>query len=463
MKHRSRLGIVALATGLIVACSTAPNHAVRGGTLGEAEREHEEGPGNEPRKRFTGISQVGTVQVGGPAVPSPRTPGADVERLMSDYDDWEPAVAADPSGPYVYQFTTRYNRRAKVVYRVSADSGATWGPIRRISQVGRDLWDPQVAVAGDGTVFAMWLELPQWNTKLARSFDHGETWTEPVEVGSELPWTDHGWLVVSNDGQHVYVGINGGSSYVAASHDGGQTFGPVVLTESGDQDWLHQGGVVMADGTALVASTEYYQGYAGATNVHVLRSTNGGTSWDTIWVDRSDAAPACAWAPGCYRGFLAPSTGLAMDPAGTLMLAYNTGHTPRGAQQMLVRTSLDGVSWSEPVNVGQDSALVNNAFPVVVAGVNAGDFAVVWMADSGAESDWNVWMRRTHDSGATWGPFLRLSNRDDGARYKSPKGFTFPYGDYMSASADGEGRVHAIWGAGHNYNGPGGTWYTRAW
>ena len=40
---------------------------------------------------------------------SPHTAGFDSERLWSGYNDWEPAVAADPSSTYVYQLTTRYD------------------------------------------------------------------------------------------------------------------------------------------------------------------------------------------------------------------------------------------------------------------------------------------------------------------------------------------------------------------
>ena len=53
------------------------------------------------------------------------------------------------------------------------------------------------------------------------------------------------------------------------------------------------------------------------------------------------------------------------------------------------------------------------------------------------------------------------STRGSGADYQSAKGYAFPYGDYMNATADGAGRVHAIWGAGASFDGPGGTWYAR--
>ena len=61
-------------------------------------------------------------------------------------------------------------------------------------------------------------------SKLVKSSDHGATWTAPVVIAPGLRWTDHPWLVVSPDGQDVYVGLNKDDSYIVTSHDGGQSF-----------------------------------------------------------------------------------------------------------------------------------------------------------------------------------------------------------------------------------------------
>lgn len=457
---RRRNGGALLGLALLGACASDAGSA--GGEGRGAERR--EGEESGPRKRGSGISQLGTVVPGGPAVPSALSSGVDEERLWSAHDDWEPAVAADRSSPFVYQMTNRYlSARGKVFFRASSDGGETWGADVRIA-TSREQYDPQLAVADDGTVFAMWLELPRWRTKLVRSTDHGRSWTAPVSVGDSLPWTDHGWLSISGDGRDVYVAINAGSSYVVASHDSGASFGPPVLTEGGAQDWLHAGAGVAPDGTAYFGATEYFDAYAGGTNVHVLRSVDGGLSWQTTLVDKSEAAPECRWAPGCYQGFLAPTTGLAVDAAGTVVLAYNAGRVPEEPQQIWVRTSSDGVAWSEALLLSHSVKDANNAFPTVVAGPGVGDFSVVWQGDrNGDTSAWNTWLRRTRDAGRTWDGIVRLSTREDGAPYKGQKGYRFPYGDYTNAASDADGRLHVIWGSGTSYNGPGGTWFTRAW
>jgi hypothetical protein len=460
------LGLGVLGT-LALGCASGegPGRRARNGPAQEerfrGKSEHGQ-PDEEELKRGTGISQVGRVVAGGPVLPSTVSPGVDQERLWSESDDWEPIIAADRSSDHVYQMTTRLDaRRSRVMFRASSDGGVTWGPDQLIWDAARQQYDPQLAVSGDGTVFACWLEVPRWETLVARSFDHGATWTAPVVVENNVAWTDHPWLTVSDDGQDVYVAFNMEDSFVVSSHDGGVTFERPVLTHESEHIWYHTGGAVAPDGTVYFAGAEYSQFYNGRIRVSVLRSTDRGASFQKTVLDRSEAAPPCEYSAGCYWGFLGPCTGLAIDSAGTVMVAYNAGRELGGPQQIYVRTSANGVAWRPAKQISFDNEAANNAFPVVVSGPAPGDFSVVWQGDrTGNTSAWNTWMRRTFDGGVTWEPEVQLSTRPDGAPYKTSKGYAFPYGDYMSAACDGRGRVHALWGAAESYNGPGGTWYT---
>ena len=91
--------------------------------------------GGEAEKTVgSGRSFVGQVELAAQPRPSPRHPSFAAARLWSGEDDWEPAVAADPSSRYVYQLTTRYSGPAAcgncalpaIVFRHSADGGATF-------------------------------------------------------------------------------------------------------------------------------------------------------------------------------------------------------------------------------------------------------------------------------------------------------------------------------------------------
>jgi hypothetical protein len=190
-----------------------------------------------------------------------------------------------------------------------------------------------------------------------------------------------------------------------------------------------------------------------------------GTTWTTTLVDTSRQMPACAWSPGCTLGFFGPSAALAIDKAGTIMIAYNANVDPAGAgqpQKMWVRTSTDGVNWSPRTEISNGSSTVNNGFPALAAGPTAGDFRFAWQADlNGGGTPWNTWYRRTADGGRTWSTPVRLSDLGTGAPYKDTSGYKFPYGDYFEMAVDPSGMAYIIWSEGTSYDGPGGSWYTR--
>lgn len=389
-------------------------------------------------------------------------------------NDWEPFTAADPGSSWVYQVTTRFQPpRSFIVFRASDDGGETWGPDQFLGEEP-SLYDPFVAVASEtGCVFAGWLfPFGTWKTYVSSSCDHGETWSTPVNVSD---WSsDHGWLIVSADGQDVYVGFNGTApgnpedmwqAAVVASHDGGATFGEeTVFGDGGPLYWFQTGGAVAPDGTVYFAAMEYSHDYTGPSNVAVWRSIDGGATFDISVVDVVQEPPPCAWAPGCEYGFLAAQAAVAVGVDGSLLVLSQASSEPQGHQAMVARSSPGGDAWdqwSAPVVLGDGT--VDNAFPTAVAGPAPGDFRVAWQANAADPTDWNTWYQRTADGGTTWlDGNVRLSDPAASAPYRDEEGYRFPYGDYIAISVDDAGLDHVIWGEGGSYNGPGGTWYTRA-
>ncbi|GAB4146247.1 MAG: hypothetical protein Fur0021_04190 [Candidatus Promineifilaceae bacterium] len=411
-----------------------------------------------------------------PAEPAQRQPdGFDLERRWSGHDDWEPAIAVDPNSGVIYQMTTRYNGPQPcpdcplpaLIFRRSLDGGATWEPDQFLAQSWRSQNDPQVAVDQNGVVHVAWLHDYIPGVTYQQSSDGGQSWSAPILIAlqDDQPpqWSDKPVLIISPDGMDVYVAFNARASYVAASHDGGQSFAPPVRTSSVLRYWFHSGGAVAADGTVYVAAASFTSDYTGNSRLYVLRSTDGGISWAQKLVDVSAEMPPCDWAEGCYLGFFGPSMGLAVDSAGTVLIAYHAGSIASAPQQLYIRTSTDGgLTWSDRQQISSEDTAVNNAFPAVAAGPLPGDFRVVWQDDRiRSLTGWNTWYRRTTDGGQTWSLPVRLSNRPFGAPYKDWAGYTFPYGDYLELEVGSDGLNYVIWGAGGSYTGPGGTWYTR--
>jgi BNR repeat-like domain len=415
----------------------------------------------EPDKQWSGVSFAARTRVD-PYPAASTESGFDAERVWSGEDDWEPFLAVDPGGAFVYQLTTRYVApKYRIVVRRSSDGGATWEPDRLIHDSGIAQADPSATVAGDGTVFAVWLE--RWDTVLSRSEDHGDSWSEPVALNVGLHWSDYPSIAVSQDGADVYVAFNRSDSFVVASHDGGRTFSPPVQTNEDSRYWFQGAGAVGPNGEVFFGATGVRPSYRGRVAIVVLRSLDGGASWQTLELDTSEETPTCEWAAGCYQGFLSPVAQVAADLEGALLAVYNAGEATGSAQRIWARRSTDGgESWSHRRRLSRRSPKAHNAFSRVAAGPTAGDFRVIWQGTSGRRTDdWNTFYRRSEDGGASWGRRQRLSDQAAGAPYKRRRGYAFPYGDYLALAVDGTGENHVIWGEGASHNGPGGSWYTR--
>ena len=435
--------------------------------------------GDNKKKTSTGRSFMEQTTVAAAPAPAAAAPGWESERVASGQDDWEPAVAVDPiNSNYVYQLVTRYTgpkpcgncKMPAIVLRRSTDGGATWLPDQFLAITGRSQYDPQIEVATTGHVFAVWLDAFTPGVTFTKSLDRGATWSTGISwagKGKKPQWNDKPWLVISKDGQHVYIGFNSSDSYVVSSHDFGASFSSPVKTNTDTRYWFHSGGAVTPSNpmVAYFATSNFSNGqsYAGDAYVEVLKTTNGGTSWTSTRVDTSREVPPCGWAAGCQTGFLGSTAAMAIDSAGKLMIAYHVNDTPSVPEQMYVRTSTDGVTWSARQKVSVASATVHNAFPGLVAHpTTAGDFHLTWQDDRvRSQTGWNTWYRRSSDGGSTWSPDVRLSDLATGAPYKTVDGYAFPYGDYHELAVDSGGKNHVIWGEGASYSGPGGVWYTR--
>jgi hypothetical protein len=399
---------------------------------------------------------------------APAAAGFANEALWSSSDDWEPNVATDPSSSYVYEVTTRYANKFCangqghcMAFRSSANGGATWSGDSLMCPCKAAQNDPVMKVATDGTIYDV--HMNGYAVVFQKSADHGQTWSTPVDFKalSGLSFTDKPWIAISPSGQDVYVAFNSTDSYVSVSHNYGASFSAPVKTNSDALYWFAEGGAVAPNGNVYFSESaeQNSKSPTGPIKLAVVSSTNGGASWTTTFIDTSQQQPACT-VRSCPADFFGAQAALAVDTAGTVMVAYAKSTTAAGPMSLYEVTSTNGVNWSAPVALGSGGATVGADFPALAAGPTAGDFRVAWMDDRNGAGAFNVWYRSTANSGGTWGSQVRLSNLGSGAPYKTAAGFAFTYGDYFSMAVSSTGTSYVIWGEGPGYAGPGGTWST---
>jgi hypothetical protein len=402
------------------------------------------------------------------------TPGWVGERLADrKADDWEPAIATDPSEPWVYVAITRFGSPScakgkcpdpAIVVRASADGGKTWGDdvyVCECLRVGSQ-FDPLLEVVpSTGDLYAAWMN--DWDIVFSTSSDHGATWSTPVPIYGQVSWGDKPAMAVSDDGQEVYISFNGptgGDVYVAVSQDGGETWSQVQVTD-GDRYYFAYQGVVAPDGRVTFAEmSETYTGPGGASEgpvyVHAISSDDDGETWTDAVLDQVELGVPCT-SEWCYADFYDGHTALAADRHGDLVLLYDGAKRVEGPRRIWGRSSTDGgVTWSDRVALSPRGA--NAGFPAASGG-GVGR-ARVWFMDQ-RTGRWNVWYRATKDLGATWSDALRISDAISGTAYKDADGFLEAYGDYGEIGVTSAGKTVAVWAESISYRGPGGVWFNR--
>ena len=394
-------------------------------------------------------------------------------------DDWEPAVATDPSAPNVYILTTRYGDRACaphcptpfIAMMISRNNGATWSQQRPLCEClrAKAQYDPIIEVVRNtGHVYSVFLNWDRHNgfsTVFSKSTDRGQTWSEPVHVYGQVSWTDKPVLTTSPSGKDIYVSWNGpqgGDLYVGQSHDFGETWTQQKLSNDKRYYYAYDGRV-LGDGAVVFSESSIV--YSGLTNVsgevwhHAVISRNKGATWQNTVVAKVPTAEPCV-ADGCGPDFYAGQTSVVADAPGHLVFAYEGPTVSGGPQRVYIsRSSDNGRTWSAgtPVSVNGEHATGPR-----LASSGGGNVRLWFMQTAGGDHDaWNVFYRTSSNGGGTWSSPVRISDHPGGAaEYVNADGsFHEIYGDYGEIDITNTGKTVAVWGEGFSWTGPGNTWF----
>ncbi len=326
-------------------------------------------------------------------------------------------------------------------------------------------------MGADGAVFVSYIALggtkekPIGLLEVARSTDGGETFT--VTTAADEFVSDKPELAISPDGRDVYLFYESRPGpRLVASYDRGTTWGEgkVVVPSEGRHFWP-TGLAVAPDGVLWaavpsVSDADIQKGQTTDSSLHVFRSADGGASWQEFDFGKSPRVlKGCAHFPDCFVKL--NSISLAVDEKGRAYVAYTEGEAKKPYRLFFKSTEDGGKTWSAPVRLSeaQRPASRDEAdadFTHVAAGGD-GRVCVTWVDDR--IGDRNFWARCSADAGRSWGAETLLSNRTDGATYKSPAGFKVFHGDYGGVALTSDGVLVAAWGEGMGRAGTGAVWF----
>jgi BNR repeat-like domain len=407
-------------------------------------------------------------------------PRSHEQQLPESVDCWEPAMATGPTGQ-VYVVAGHRRGMAKdkdfeqqqVIWR-SQDRGVSFEAPVLITSEGHSHFDQRIAVDGKGTIYVSYMDRApdergrsRSRLRLARSRDGGRTFSPTTVTTTRV--NDKPELAVSRDGRDLYIVYTSSPGpAVVASHDGGDTWtepAPVVANEA--RHFWPEALAVGADGGVWLAvpsmsDADIAQGKQTDVTLHVFQSSDRGGTWKETAISTSPRLPAgCPHNPACP--VKVNSISIAVDDRSRAHVLYTEGTTPKEPYGLFHTSSSDGGrTWS--------TRQVVSAPPRPQSGDTA-DHDYITMAASGERvcAVWvddrlgalNVWSRCSTDAGRSWGAETLLSDREEGAAYKSARGFTAFYGHYGGAAIDASGRLYAVWGAGETGYRTGTVWVNR--
>jgi hypothetical protein len=302
----------------------------------------------------------------------------------------------------------------------STDGGQTWSAPAFLNADARvdtgDEFRPQLASGGSGVWIVAWDSDAgregsgtDHDIFLARSSDHGLTWSPPqlvtrlsnagIDMNANLATDRAGnWVLVWDTTENLDGGGNDQDVAMAASSDNGLTWTlpTVVSTGSSALDLFPSIDTDRA-GTWTLA----WSHAASRSNIRVVRSNDRGATWTDpveLFADPLDEGQDCL--PQVRYG-----------SAGTWLVAWESGQPIDGLgsdQDILCSRSVDGaLTWSAPAALnGNAQGDGDQDFSVQIAPDGAGRWMAVWASEEPpgetSENNADIKVSLSSDHGQSW-------------------------------------------------------------
>jgi hypothetical protein len=345
---------------------------------------------------------------------------------------------------------------------LSGQARAQWDPEAQVSFEGSDVWGFGLGASGR-TVHVAWGLGP---IRYCRSTDEGTAWSAPIVLSTSgrlhledpvVASGDRVFLVYLDEARQVsdWLGARTvGELRLRRSLDDGLSFLPEIALTSGAAAFRVS---VAVQGDVVHLTWMDYR--TGVWNVHYLRSTDAGASWEPervlvagtevfgserpiiralgssvhlVWMEGRDRYPTCLGIiPDCPQTYykrsldagrtwgpdvaLTDGPGYATRPnlgivaPSTILVPYDDERDGNmGLEQHVVRSTDDGATWEPAQRLTFTPYDSTHGF-VIDAGPEA---HLAWhdFRDGNDSALTEIYLRASPDGGATWGPEERVTN-----------------------------------------------------
>lgn len=275
-------------------------------------------------------------------------------------------------------------------------------------------WEPPVAIPGAGwfsamqavgnTVHSIWTQ--GGTIQYRRSTDEATTWTSPTTIATADSIEGTGPLHATGTNLSLLF-VRGGNLFYKGSSDGGATWGSDFQIVAGVAGTFFRAGVERSGSSIHVVWVHHTPNGGPTTGVFYRRSSNGGASWEATRLIVPPISPGYPGRPQLtvsgntvHVGFTDSRDG---QPGGPLPEAPSVFLNPQF--EVYYKRSLDGgTTWESDTRMSFEPPYSGR--PDIL---DIGNNVILYTWDEFKDGDLELYLRRSTDNGATWGPYQRLT------------------------------------------------------
>jgi hypothetical protein len=301
---------------------------------------------------------------------------------------------------------------ALLLFGLTPDARADWSTAKRLSWISGEAYSAAIAVDSNDAIHVVWYNYAAGageDVYYRRSTDGGTTWTPAQKLNGTLAHScDPAIAIDSNDRIHVvwsdYVPDDGEDIYYRRSDNGGTTWNTVkrLTWTSGDSEYP-----AITSGPGNTVHIAWVDDTPGHWEVYYKQSTNGGTTWGTnkrltVTADSASADSPVIAVSSDSRVHVAWHKYMPGNPELYYRRSTDGGTTWNTVQRL---TWTSGGSFRPVIGLGSGSAI-----HMVWQDDTPGNAEVYYKKSTDGGATWGTAKRLTSTSGSSWSPDMAVDS-----------------------------------------------------